>query len=63
MQKITRGTVTRYAFDYHDPVVLTVEPGEAFQVGTLQTGSTINLSSVGGNVSTDNSGELDFRSS
>ena len=34
MQKIARGTVTRFAFDYHDPVVLEVEQGEAFQIET-----------------------------
>lgn len=34
MQKILRGSVTRYAFDYHDPVVLEVEEGEPFQVET-----------------------------
>ncbi|MEQ9059994.1 MAG: acetamidase/formamidase family protein [Gammaproteobacteria bacterium] len=34
MQKITRGQVTRYAFDYHDEPVLEVALGEAFQVET-----------------------------
>jgi len=34
MQKITRGTVTRYAFDYHDEPVLHVKAGEAFQIET-----------------------------
>ena len=34
MQKITRGSVTRYAFDYHDEPVLEVGLDEAFQVET-----------------------------
>ena len=34
MQKVTRGTVTRYAFDYHDKPVIEVELGESFQVET-----------------------------
>ena len=34
MQKITRGSVTRYAFDYHDEPVLTVDLDEPFQVET-----------------------------
>ena len=34
MQKITRGTVTRYAFDHHDDPVLRVKCGESFQVET-----------------------------
>lgn len=34
MQKITRGTVARYAFDYHDEPVMRVKTGEAFQVET-----------------------------
>ena len=29
MQKITRGTCTRYAFDYHDEPVMQVKPGIA----------------------------------
>lgn len=34
MQKIKRGTVTKYEFDFHDEPVLRVEPGESFQIET-----------------------------
>jgi amidase len=34
MQKITRGTCTRYAFDYHDEPVMHVKAGESFEIET-----------------------------